>query len=334
MVGRCPLCRVEERSLLHEGLWDNVFFSAPGRWTLWRCEGCRSAYLDPRPTAETIGLAYSRYYTHEEQILPQAVTPLQKLRAALGNGYRNARYGTRLQPSSALGRVAGAIVPPFRWLVDTSYRYLPNARRQGTRRVLDIGCGGGDWLLMAKEAGWEVAGADPDPVAQRRGAERGIEIRAGGAEAWEDAAGTFDFVTMSHVVEHVHDPVATLQTVYRLLKPGGLLFVDTPNIDAAGHDEFGPDWRGLEPPRHLVLFNRDSLTAALSRAGFTRIRYPLRLYPTAGLKLASRQIAAGLDPSGPEAPPGGARVHLLERFKGAFAGRKTEFLTALCEKPR
>ena len=78
-------------------------------------------------------------------------------------------------------------------------------------------------------------------------------------------------ITLSHVIEHVHNPVALLKVCRRLLKPTGQLWLETPNIDGAGHRQYMKNWRGLEPPRHLVLFNSQSLAKALFASGFARI---------------------------------------------------------------
>lgn len=327
-VRLCPLCASPHRSLLYDGLWDNVFFAAPGKWSLWRCGRCGAAYLDPRPDRTTIGLAYSSYYTHHHVDPPAAEGPLGRLRTKLGNDYRNSRYGTALAPANRWGRVVARLFPPLRWPVDVSYRFLP--RHSG--RVLDLGCGSGDWLLMARGAGWSVAGADPDPIARGLAAANGIEVREA-IEDWEDQAGTFDAVTMSHVIEHVHDPLATLRAAYRLLRPSGTLFIDTPNIDALGHERYGRNWRGLEPPRHLIIFSRECLRRAVHDAGFVRIRFPARLYPFAGLSLASRRITAGVDPydetERPNLPP---PPPLSLRLKSVLASRRSEFLTLTCER--
>jgi len=328
-VGACPICATREKALIHDGLWDNVFFAAPGRWSLWRCRGCRSAYLDPRPDADTIGLAYSRYYTHDRQEPPPPVGALQRLRAALGNDYRNRRYGTHRSPANALGKPLALAFAPLRWPVDVAFRFLPRV----PGRVFDLGCGGGDFLEMAREAGWEVAGSDPDPVARARAGGLGIEVRAT-PEAWGDQAGAFDAVTMNHVIEHVHDPLATLATTLRLLRPGGMLYIETPNIDAIGHDIYGPNWRGLETPRHLVLFNRKSLKDALEASGFVGVRYRARLQPFTGLSLVSRRMAAGIDPfdeaDAPSLPPLPGRA---TRLRAAVARGKAEFLTLTCRAP-
>jgi SAM-dependent methyltransferase len=64
-VPACPACGSTVRSLLYADLTDDNAHCAPGRWTLWRCKACATAYLDPRPTGSTISLAYRSYYTHD-----------------------------------------------------------------------------------------------------------------------------------------------------------------------------------------------------------------------------------------------------------------------------
>jgi SAM-dependent methyltransferase len=73
---------------------------------------------------------------------------------------------------------------------------------------------------------------------------------------------------MHHVLEHVHDPRAALAWCRRVLRPDGLLSIAVPNPAGLGHRVFGACWRGLEPPRHLSLFEASALRALLAEAGF------------------------------------------------------------------
>ncbi len=70
-------------------------------------------------------------------------------------------------------------------------------------------------------------------------------------------------------VEHVHDPISLLVACYQALKPGGRLVLLTPNVDSLGHKLLGEDWRGLEPPRHLYLFSKQTLSMSVRRALFS-----------------------------------------------------------------
>jgi len=77
---------------------------------------------------------------------------------------------------------------------------------------------------------------------------------------------------MNHVIEHVHDPEAFIAECHRLLKPGGVLVVVTPNACSYGLEHFGPNWRGLEPPRHLQIMTSSALATLANKCGFSRIR--------------------------------------------------------------
>nr|WP_283937769.1 class I SAM-dependent methyltransferase [Sphingomonas hankyongi] len=290
---------------------------------MWRCGGCGSGYLDPRPDERSIGRAYERYYTHEQQRPIADHSWIGRWRTKLGNGYRNALYGTQLRPSSKAGPILAALVPPLRWPADVAFRYLP--RSKPGSRVLDIGCGNGDWLAFPKQAGWQVAGVEPDENARRAGSDRGFDIRPSLSDFSNEA---FNALTLSHVIEHVHDPLSTLQTCHELLIPGATIFIDTPNLDSVGHRIYGKNWRGLEPPRHLVLFNREGLHRALEASGFVDIRFRRRFYPLSGMQLQSRLIASGIDPFSDAAPACRApKFTASELLEATFSKKHTEFLT-------
>lgn len=265
-VDSCPVCGGEERVLLHEGLRDRVFFCAPGVWTLYRCVQCRSGFLDPRPTLSTIGIAYRTYFTHSAEISGRR----NHLRRALANGYRNHRFGTSEQPAYSLGIALAWLSPGSRQNIEASMRHMPKPTTGA--RLLDLGCGNGDFLARAKSIGWDVVGVDFDPTAVTTARERGLDVRLGGVDELTSETGKFDGITLSHFIEHVHNPTTTLAACHRLLKSGGWLWLETPNLESIGHDLYGPFWRGLEPPRHLVLFNYASLRRALEEAHFVELQ--------------------------------------------------------------
>lgn len=333
-VERCPACDEPRRSLLHENLWDNTYFFAPGRWTMWRCERCGSGYLDPRPTPEAIGLAYGRYYTHgQPTAFVEPTTRLGKLRFALGNGYRNSRYGTSEPITHPLGRIAVGLYRPLAKRNDFRFRFLDQPRRPGSsRRLLDVGCGAGTFLAQAREAGWEGFGVDFDPVAVEAARALGLDVVLGGLDAVASRTGFFDAVTMSHVLEHVYDPVESLRKICNVLRPGGRLYIETPNVDALGHRIYGANWRGLEAPRHLVLFNRPGLSAALKDAGFVGIKFRHEDSAFMGTSILSAKIEAGQNPYDPKSAPV-VKPTRLQRLQSKFSRNASEFLAFTAEKP-
>jgi 2-polyprenyl-3-methyl-5-hydroxy-6-metoxy-1,4-benzoquinol methylase len=220
--------------------------------------------------------------------------PLTGRLSSLGNGYLNARFGTTFAPANPLGLLIARILPGTRGRLDALGRELPKARPDA--RLLDIGCGNGEFLLFARNAGWEVSGIDPDPKAVEYCRRASLDVRQGGIEELADQPATFDAIILSHVVEHTHDPLALLRACHRLLRIRGWIWVATPNLDSQGHCRFGESWRGLEPPRHLVLLNRSSIFYLMKAAGFQNIKDGPYWPMCAGLFAMSEAIAKGEDP--------------------------------------
>ena len=297
-VGRCPVCGQRATQPLYRGLSDIVFSCAPGTWTIHECPACRALYLDPRPTQDTIALAYRRYYTH---VPPTAVDPLatpasRGARVALSvrNSYLNRRYGYHLLPAGRFGYLVAWLWPIGRLRQERVVRHLPFT---GSRpRLLDVGCGSGPFLARMKGLGWLVQGIDPDAAAVAAARLARLPVEQGTLGDGTFADDTFDAVTLDHVIEHVPDPVQTLRECFRVLRPGGTIWVATPNTSSLGHRAFRDAWRGLEPPRHLVVFNPGALRRALSAAGFTGISRPKISFLAKWMFQSSATIAEGRDP--------------------------------------
>ena len=273
---KCALCG-SEGEFIYLAQQDRLF-GAAGSWNLKRCANrkCRLLWLDPMPLEEDIGKAYGNYYTHAG---PGDSAPSETGRVGFSRrvyrlmkqGYLAGKYGYEMRRTSALARGIGKLLylfPLRRSQLDMELRFLP-AVPQG--RLLDLGCGSGLWLASMRELGWRIDGVDFDPRAVQAAAERGLAVRCGSLEQQNFPNETFDAVTMSHFIEHLPDPVRTLQECARILKPGGRLILWTPNTSSLGHRLLKQHWRGLEPPRHLHLFSPPSMRTLLERGGFSRI---------------------------------------------------------------
>jgi SAM-dependent methyltransferase len=146
-------------------------------------------------------------------------------------------------------------------------RFLSRGLAAGAR-ILDVGCGRGVHLGALADRGFEVHGFE---VSER--AARGVDPRATVAIAAElrDArypAGFFDKVILWHVLEHLRDPMGTLEEVRRILRPGGRLVVAVPNFGSLQARWAGPTWFHLDPPRHLFHFPVRALERMLEAADF------------------------------------------------------------------
>lgn len=262
----CPVCGAAGCEI-YTGLRDRLF-SAPGEWRAVRCSApaCGVLWLDPTPLEDDLPRAYSGYFTHAEA----AVVPRRRrLAAMVRRGYLALRYGAYGEGVSVAEKLAGLVLyarPLRRFDVDASVMSLPVVRGG---RVLDVGCGRGDLLVSLAHAGWHAEGIDRDGEAVAVARRRGLDARAGVLADHAYAAGTFDAITMSHVIEHVPDPRGLLMEARRILRPGGRLAILTPNGWSIGHRWFRSSWFALEPPRHLCIFTLPALRRLLEQTGFS-----------------------------------------------------------------
>lgn len=310
-VAACPVCGSGQRALEYRALHDHLE-NLPGAWDIQRCLGCSCLYLNPRPKFALLEKSYRTYYTHASPVEADAQDNGTSLPWRLVNGYLNARYGANRSPSSAAGAAIIPLLLPLRRQLDFFMRHLP--RTPG--RLLDIGCGNGRFLLRATRAGWQALGLEPDALAVRAAREAGLDVMQGTIEA---ATGLppFDFISASHVLEHVYDPHAFLHGVLRHLKPGGTLWLATPNNRSLGHRWYRAAWRGLEPPRHVVLFSVAALRSVLMKAGFVDIRLRARGRGAGFILDASDRVARREGIAAGTLPP--AVVDVLGSLSGSWA---------------
>jgi len=137
-------------------------------------------------------------------------------------------------------------------------------------RLLDIGCSYGFFLRVAKVRGWDVYGVEANPDAARYASEIwGLKVVQGRFEETKWPVGFFDVVTMWDVLEHMPDPTETLRTVRNILKRGGILAIQCPNIDSLVARRKQERWNWLTPGDHLYYFSPHTLSLLLEKAGYS-----------------------------------------------------------------
>lgn len=139
-------------------------------------------------------------------------------------------------------------------------------------RLLDVGTAGGSFLAVAKRSGWEVAGCEPNRWLANWGNDKyGLDIQPGTIFDMQLEDASFDVVTLWDVLEHTPDPSKVLFECQRVLKPGGLLVVNYPDVDSLIGRLMGRRWVFLLSI-HLYYFTVDTIRQMLSQTGFKLVK--------------------------------------------------------------
>ena len=160
--------------------------------------------------------------------------------------------------------------------------------------ILDVGCATGDVLLAAQERGWETHGVELSPHAAAVAGRRGFNVMVGTLADARFPAGSFDVLTILDVIEHLPDPVAELGEINRVLRPGGLVVVETPNWNSIYRYLLRQRWAALQPRLHILYFNRRTLSRLLERAGFEVMRSTTEIVALFSPEAAARGLGPAL----------------------------------------
>jgi 2-polyprenyl-3-methyl-5-hydroxy-6-metoxy-1,4-benzoquinol methylase len=255
----CVLCGGERAAPLVTGI--DRMLARPGSYSYARCAGCGLVSQAPLPEESALAGFYSDDYYR------QIEGPRRNLEKPINRIAIRHLYGVHGEPRSTFLR---SLLRPFRGRILNGIR-----EPRGESRLLDVGCGAGAVLEVYRRLGWTVAGIDSSADAAERCRNRGLTIHRG--TVFDAPFGAdFDVVLMSHVIEHVLDPVATLRRVRAFLAPGGVVAVATPNIQSAGFAWYRARWFPLDAPRHLHLFDERTLALAAEGAGLSIDRIETR----------------------------------------------------------
>jgi hypothetical protein len=230
-VATCLWCGGRDAVRVVDGVEDWFFGAVPGEFAYARCQACAALLLERRPRAEYLPAAYHGYYTHCEPAPAAAPAgwPRRAMRA-LEQGYARRRYARSAAVADRAAALALHWLPVRRGEVDAQHRHLP----QACGAILDYGCGNGAFLAHAAALGHSATGVDFDPQAIAFAGQGGLAVHLPEAMAQARFDGQFDHVTAAHVLEHVADPLALLRDFRRWLRPGGSVFIELPNAQAAG----------------------------------------------------------------------------------------------------
>lgn len=139
-------------------------------------------------------------------------------------------------------------------------------------KMLDVGSALGDSLTEAKKLGWKnVYGVELSQYAASESRNRGLNIKTGDLKSAKFPSNYFDVITLQDVIEHVQKPTVEMAEIYRVLKPGGFVFLVTPDMSGIWAKLLGSLWYHYKPGEHIMYFSQKSLARVLVGAGFKNI---------------------------------------------------------------
>ena len=223
------------------------------QFDLLECHSCRIVFLFPLPSEALLTEMYSHGYHSHINTSTTSNCLFKAIRSGCLLPYR-LRYGSET-----------GMFKPF-----------------GQGRLLDVGCGAGDYLAAMASLGWECSGIDASETALSlaHGKVPGARLHRGTLESAALPRQAFEVVTLWHTLEHLPDPLKALDRIHDLLTPQGRLLVAVPNIDSFEAKVLGSRWLEMDIPGHLYYFSLKTLRALLEKAGFECARSRPQIHPS------------------------------------------------------
>ena len=230
MTTSCPVCAGERSRFKFRA--SDQFHGIPGEWTIRECESCQSLFIENTPTDSELARLYP-----EETYYAYALPTPTKLRRVLlrAVGFSRDSGGPRLD-------------------------------RPG--KVLDFGCGAGEFLLEMRARGWNCTGVEISGAARDVARRNGLDVRESLRGPDGVAVGSFDYVRANHSLEHVRSPAQTLRDIHEVMKPGATLFIGVPTCSSQNARVFGARWWYLTPPLHPFVPSTEGILSLIRRSGF------------------------------------------------------------------
>lgn len=212
---QCPVCK--ETSFSHF-LDCKDYTVSRETFTIVQCNSCGFKFTNPRPASKDLG----KYYESADYVSHSKST-----KGFINSLYHIAKHYSLLKKIQLINTLT----------------------KKG--KILDYGCGTGDFLNTCKISGWEVSGVEPNELARNTSKELlKTEIKS---ELIENSfeKESFDIITLWHVLEHISELDKTVETILSFLKPNGVLLIAVPNCNSYDAEIYGKYWAAYDVPRHL-----------------------------------------------------------------------------------
>lgn len=288
----CPLCSSAQFTEIVQA--QDPQWGISGLFQVVRCSSCGHDYMNPAPVLDSLAACYPANYG-PHQNLPSGSFPEDDVENDRSiDGAVSSQEQGQLSEKQADGSaqrpwflriIPLKKVPGLRrfyfWLMDDRSQVFPSIEEGQGRatdsegaglKAFELGCAAGAYLQKLHQAGWCVEGLEPGIEAAKKAQQAGLNVRQGLLSEQTYSVDDYDWIAMWMVLEHVPDPVQTLQQLHRMLRPGGTIGLSVPNAGCWEPMVFGRHWDAWDLPRHLQHFRPKTIRNLLETCGFTDIR--------------------------------------------------------------
>lgn len=224
------------------------------------CISCGFKFTNPRPEENKLG----DYYKSEEYVSHSNTN-----KGLINTAYQMVRKYTLLKKLQ---------------LISKFYK---------TGKILDIGCGTGEFLKTFKDAKWQTLGIEPSADVRKMAIEKyGLDVKEE-AEIKNLEASGFDVITMWHVLEHVPHLNDRIEDLKRLIKPNGIIIIAVPNCTSLDAKIYAENWAAYDVPRHLYHFSPKDIETVFKNHGLNVFRILPMIFDSFYVSMLSEKYRSG-----------------------------------------
>lgn len=246
-IKNCPIC---DSTSFETHIKTKDFSVSKEEFIIVKCIDCNFHFTNPRPKDKDLG----QYYISDH-------------------------YISHNNTSKNLFEKVYQLVRRF--AIKGKYNLISGFFNRG--RILDVGCGTGDFLKKCKEESWKVKGIEPSEIARKQAIEN-HNLDLDESTDLRELEGEFDIITMWHVLEHVTELNTTVSEFNRLLSQDGKVIIAVPNLESFDSSYYKKYWAAYDLPIHLYHFSKTSITKLFEKHGFS-------LKKTKGMKFDSFYVS-------------------------------------------
>lgn len=229
----CPVCK---SSGIYQVLQPKDHTVSGETFEVWHCDSCELRFTQEIPIEDEIG----QYYQSEEYISHSNTS-----KGIVNRLYQLVRDITLIQKRKLVQKLSG----------------------MKSGKILDIGCGTGEFLGTMKQAGWTALGLEPDPGAREQASKNfGLEVKP--SDDLFNLPDKYDVISMWHVLEHVHRLHENIDQIHSLLNENGVLLIAVPNYQSLDAEHYQNFWAAYDVPRHLYHFSSKAMKHLMEGHGF------------------------------------------------------------------